>query len=274
MKNYGIIDAHCHIFPDAIAKKATDSIDIFYGISKTGIIDCCAFVGTAKNLIDQCTETGVERCVVTSVATTPHHAQSINNYIASEVTLYPEKFIGLGSLHPESNSLEEDAEHLAETGLHGVKLHPDIQKFKVDDPKVIRIFEICNEKGLPVLLHTGDSRFDNSNPDRVEKILKRFPELTIIGAHLGGWSIWEDAYKTLSQYPNFYVDTCSSFYALSPDTTKRIFEAYGTDKVIFGTDFPMWRQQDDLEYLMKLNLSEGELTDILHNNILRALNIK
>ena len=45
MKKFKIIDAHCHIFPDAIAQKATDSIDLFYGISKSGIIDRCAFVG-------------------------------------------------------------------------------------------------------------------------------------------------------------------------------------------------------------------------------------
>ncbi len=271
MKNFKIIDSHCHIFPDPIAQKATDSIDLFYGMSKSGIIDKCAFVGTAENLIKQCDETGVERCVVTSVATTPHHAQSINTYIADEVHKHPDRFIGLGSLHPESESVEEDANHLIDLGLHGVKLHPDIQNFKVDDPKVIRIFEICNEKKLPVLLHTGDSRFDNSNPERVEKILKMFPELTIIGAHFGGWSVWEEAYPVLSQYENFYVDTCSSFYALSKETTKKIIDAYGTDKVIFGTDYPMWKQREDLEYLMDLGLSDSELSDILHNNILRAL---
>ncbi len=271
MNNYKIIDAHCHIFPDAIAQKATDSIDIFYGISASGIIDKCAYVGTADNLIKQCDETGVERCVVTSVATTPHHAQSINTYIADEVNTHPDRFIGLGSLHPESETLEEDAEHLVELGLHGVKLHPDIQNFKVDDPKVIRIFEISNKKNLPVLLHTGDSRYDNSNPERVEKILKMFPSLTIIGAHFGGWSVWEDAYPILSKYENFYVDTCSSFYALSKETAKKIIDAYGTDKVIFGTDYPMWKQREDFEYLFDLGLNDSELRNILYNNILKVL---
>ena len=273
MKDFKIIDAHCHIFPDAIAQKATDSIDIFYGMSNSGVIDGCAFVGTTENLIKQSDETGVERCVVTSVATTPHHAQSINTYIACEVQKHPDRFIGLGSLHPDSETLEEDAEHLTELGLHGVKLHPDIQNFKVDDPKVIRIFELCKQKNLPVLLHTGDSRYDNSNPERVEKILKMFPSLTIIGAHFGGWSVWEDAYPVLSQYENFYVDTCSSFYALPKETTKKIIDAYGTDKVIFGTDYPMWKQQEDLEYLFDLGLTDSELRTILYNNILKVLRI-
>ncbi len=272
-KDFKIIDSHCHIFPDAIAEKATASIDTFYGMSESGIIDGCAFTGTAENLIKQCDENKIEKCVVTSVATTPHHAQSINAYISREVALYPGRFIGLGSLHPESENIEEDLAHLIELGLHGVKLHPDIQNFKVDDPKVIKIFEHCNEKGLPVLLHTGDSRFDNSNPDRIEKILKMFPDLTIIGAHFGGWSVWEEASQKLSKYTNFYVDTCSSFYALEKATAKKIIEAYGTNKVIFGTDFPMWRQDKDLEYLFSLGFSENELQDILYNNILKALKI-
>ncbi len=270
-KNFRIIDSHCHIFPEKIAQKATDSIDSFYQISESGVINGCGFVGTAKTLIKQCDASGVAKCLVTSVATTPHHAQSINTFIAKEVELFPERFIGFGSLHPESESLEEDAQHLSELGLKGVKLHPDIQNFKVDDPRVIRIFDICNQKSLPVLLHTGDSRFDNSNPNRVEKILKMFPDLIIIGAHLGGWSVWEEATEKLYKYENFYVDTCSSFYALKREVAKRIIETYGTKKVIFGTDFPMWKQKDELDYLFSLGFNDEELQDILYNNLSKLL---
>lgn len=273
-KDFKIIDSHCHIFPDKIAQKATDSIDIFYGISETGVTDVCGFVGNAKTLIKQCDSVGVNKCLVTSVATTPHHAQSINSFIASEVELFPDRFIGFGSLHPDSESLEEDAEHLVVLGLKGVKLHPDIQNFRVDDPKVVKIFEICNKKKLPVLLHTGDSRYDNSNPNRVEKILIMFPDLTIIGAHFGGWSIWDKAPEILSKYKNLYVDTCSSFYALSKERAREIIDLYGTERVIFGTDFPMWKQDEELEFLFDLGLNENELKNILYNNLAKLLNIE
>lgn len=273
-KKYKIIDSHCHIFPEKIAKKATESTDKFYDICASGIIEGSAFIGTAENLINQCDEAGVEKCLVTSVATTPHHAQSINTFIANEVKLFPDRFIGFGSLHPESEALKEDADHLVELGLKGVKLHPDIQNFKVDDPKVIKIFEICSEKKLPVLLHTGDMRFDNSNPDRVEKILKMFPDLIIIGAHFGGWSVWDKAPEILYKYKNLYVDTCSSFYALSKERAREIIDLYGTDRVLFGTDFPMWKQKDELEFLFNLGLTNDELENILYNNLAQLLNIE
>ncbi len=273
MTNFRITDAHCHIFPDKIAKKASDSIDKFYGISASGLMDGCHYDGTASGLIKQCDANNIEKCVVTSVATTPHHAQSINEYIASEVKLFPERFIGLGSLHPESETLTEDVEHLKNLGLKGVKLHPDIQGFRIDDPKVIKILELCNENDLPILLHTGDSRFDNSNPNRVAPMLEAFPHLTVIGAHFGGWSLWEQASPKLRKYKNFYVDTCSSFYALKKDTARDIIDSYGTDRVIFGTDYPMWRQDEELNYLYSLGLTDEQLQDILYNNIHRALKI-
>ncbi len=272
-KEFKIIDSHCHIFPDKIALKATESTDTFYGITQAGI-KTSDFVGNVQTLLEQCESTGVDKCLVTSVATTPHHAQSINSFIAREVELHPDKFIGFGSLHPDSENLTADIEHLIEIGLKGVKLHPDIQNFKADDPKVLKIFELCDKHGLPVLVHTGDYRFDNSNPDRIENVLKAFPDLTIIGAHFGGWSVWDEAAQKLTKYKNFYVDTCSSFYTLEKKTAKRLIEAYGTNRVIFGTDFPMWRQKDELDYLFSLGLTDTELENILRKNLLRVLKLQ
>ena len=273
MKDYKIIDSHCHIFPDKIAEKATKSTDKFYGMTDSGI-ETSDYIGNVSTLLQQCEEQHIYKCVVTSVATTPHQVRSINEYTANEVALHPDKFIGLGAMHPESEDLEGDADHIIELGLRGVKLHPDIQNFKIDCPNALKIFEICEKKGLPVLVHTGDSRFDNSNPDRVINVLNKFPNLVMIGAHLGGWSVWEEASKKLSGYKNFYVDTCSSFYALKKETAKRIIETYGIDKVIFGTDFPMWSAKKELDYLFSLGFTEKELENILHNNILKVLKIE
>ena len=39
-------------------------------------------------------------------------------------------------------------------GLKGVKLHPDMQQFKIDDYRMLKIYELCEGK-LPILIHTG-----------------------------------------------------------------------------------------------------------------------
>lgn len=48
-------------------------------------------------------------------------------------------------------------EHLLELGLKGVKLHPDMQGFALNDPKAMKLYELVGGR-VPFLLHTGDPR--------------------------------------------------------------------------------------------------------------------
>lgn len=265
MKNYNIIDAHCHIYPEKIAQKATDSTDKFYGVTHA------PFHGTTKELIEQSEISGVSKMLVQSVATTEKQVSSINHFIADEVKKYPDKFIGFGTLHPNSSDLERDINELISLELKGVKLHPDIQNFKIDDYRCLKIYELCEKYHLPILMHTGDSRFDNSNPNRLLPVMEIYTDLTVIGAHFGGYSIWEEASEKLSKLPNLYVDTCSAFFALKKETALKIIRRYGADKVIFATDYPMWRQKDELDYIMSLGLTDDELEKIFSSNILKIV---
>ena len=128
VNGFEVIDAHCHIYPEKIAEKAVRGTDKFYDIVSK-------FKGTASELIEQKAFNGVDKFVVQSVATTPHQVKSINEFVAKEVELYGDFIVGLGTLHPESQTIKEDVLHLIELGLKGVKLHPDIQNFKIDEER-------------------------------------------------------------------------------------------------------------------------------------------
>ena len=183
--NYPIIDCHCHVYPDKIADKAVESIRSFYDIDM-------GYDGRASTLIKEGNKNGVKHFIVFSVATTPKQVQAINSFIARTVDESGGAMTGLGSLHPDSENIEEDYIHLKSLGLKGVKLHPDFQKIAIDDERCREIYELCRGE-LPVLLHTGDYRYDYSNPDRLVRILNEYPDLTVIGAHFGGWSVWDEA---------------------------------------------------------------------------------
>lgn len=258
-KAYKIVDCHCHVYPDKIAQKASDSISKFYNLP-------VRLDGRAQTIKRLAREAGITKSIIFSVATKPSQTRSINEFIASEAAECGDMFAGLGTLHPDSDDLEGDMRRLLDLGLRGVKLHPDIQGFKLDDYRCLKIYEICEREGVPVLLHTGDSRFDNSNPNRLKPLLEIFTDLKFIGAHLGGYSVWESACEMLSGHDNFYADCSSSLYALTPEDALRIIRSYGADKVMFGTDFPMWEPAGELERLFKLDLSEDELEQILWKN--------
>ena len=262
-----IIDAHCHIYPEKIAAKAVNGTDTFYGENSVG-------KGTVEDLLEREQKAGVDRFIVQSVATTPHQVASINNFIANEVSKNPVNFTGLGTLHPESEDIKADVQNLISLGLKGVKLHPDIQRFKLDDYRCLKIYELCEENDLPVLIHTGDNRYDFSNPNRMVPILETYEKLTVIGAHLGGWSIWNEAVEAYKNFGNFYVDCSSSFNYIDKDTAKRVIRTYGAEKVLFGTDYPMWDAKTELEYLLSLSLDEYEIKCILNMNAKKLFNLE
>lgn len=259
INNIYTIDAHCHIYPEKIAERAVAGTDNFYGENSVG-------TGTVDNLIALGRDAGVDHFIVQSVATTPHQVKSINEFIHREVELSNGLMTGLGTLHPDSEDVKGDIKHLLELGLKGVKLHPDIQAFKIDDYRCLKIYELCEEYSLPVLMHTGDNRYDYSNPNRLLPILDIYKGLTVIGAHLGGWSIWEEAVDVYRDMPNFYVDCSSSFPYLEKEKAREIIKKYGANKVLFGTDYPMWSPKSEIEYFLSLSLDENEICSILNMN--------
>lgn len=264
-KKYHIIDAHCHIYPDKIAVKASESTGHFYGISMYAD-------GTVATLIEKADKAGIDRCLIHSVATSPKQVSSINHFIADSVTSGNGRFIGFGALHPDSEDMAADVNEVISLGLLGVKVHPDIQGIAADDERFMKMYEELEGK-LPLLIHCGDKRYDMSNANRIERIVDSFPKLTVICAHFGGYSVWEDSVKVLAGKPNVYVDTCSSMPFLTDEKIRKYISAYGEDRVLFGTDYPMWEGKSEVDRLLSLGLSEQTLEGIFHANLEKLLGI-
>ena len=261
-----IINAHCHIYPEKIASKAVLGIRDFYDLDMS-------LNGTVNDLIKDGDKVGVTHYLIHSVATTPKQVKSINEFISSEVNAHPDLFTGFGSLHPDSDDIQRDFDYLIELGLKGVKLHPDFQRFALNEKRAYKIGEVINEGDVPVLIHCGDFRYNYSNPEQLKPFLEKFPNLTVIGAHFAGWSVWEKATNELSGIPNLYVDLSSSLYDLTPETALRLIHEYGADKVLWGTDYPMWDSVSEMQYFNKLALTDDEKSKILYENAAKILNI-
>ncbi len=262
---YEIIDSHTHIFPEKMSENATVAIGKFYDLPMR---NC----GSSINLIESGKKIGVSKYLVCSAATTPHQISSINNFIAEECRLHPE-FVGLGTTHPNTEDLTGDIEQIKKLGLKGVKLHPDFQTFEADSKEAFRIYEQI-EGVLPLLIHCGDPRFDYSSPRRIANICKNFPKLKLQASHLGGWEQWEEALECLSGFENVLFDTCSSVAFLPKEVTVKMIRTYGVENCAFGTDFPMWKHDDELELLLGLGFTEEENRLILAENFKRFMNIE
>lgn len=262
-----VINAHCHIYPEKIASKAVEGIRDFYDLNMS-------LNGKTDDLIRDGNKVGVVHYLVHSVATTPKQVKSINEFISDEVNAHPDLFTGFGTLHPDSDDIEGDFNHLLDLGLKGVKLHPDFQLFALNEKRAFDLGEVINEGDVPLLIHCGDFRYNYSNPEQLIPFLDKFPDLTVIGAHFAGWSMWEEATQQLAGRKNLYVDLSSSLYALSSQTANELIHAYGADRVLWGTDYPMWESVSEMEYFDKIDLTDKERSMILYENAAKLLNLE
>ena len=259
-----IIDVHAHVYPDTIAQRAADSIGVFYDIPMH-------LNGTVHELLVSGEAAGIAQHVVCSAAVTPSRVRSVNDYLIGVSQAYPEKFITFGTMHVEFEDVEKELDRIKAAGLKGVKLHPDFQHFCLDDEKAIAMFQAMAERNLPALIHTGDQRYPYSEPARMARVLDAVPNLKAICAHLGGWSVWNEAWRTLAGRPGVWVDTSSSLYAIKPEDAAEVIRHYGVDRVFFGTDYPMWNPAEEVQKFLRLPLNAEEQEKILHLNFEKFL---
>ena len=261
-----IIDAHAHIYPEKIASKATRAIGDFYDIEME------MPAGTSERLIAEGRKAAITRFLVHSCATKSQQVRSINEFIKGEMDKYPQ-FIGFMTLHQDLTEEEINNEVIwcLDNGFKGVKLHPDFQKFYIDSKEAEKFYRAVGDR-LPILFHAGDDRYEFSKPERLANMAKKYPKVNFIGAHFGGYRCWEevDVYKGLD---NVYFDTCSSLPFITAEYARKIMDKLGVEKFFFGTDFPMWDAEREMERFNNIKMTDSEREGVLAGNVKKLLKL-
>ena len=143
----------------------------------------------------------------------------------------------------------------------------------MDDERLFEAYDYMQGK-VPLLLHAGDYRYDFSHPRRIQRICRMFPNLLVIGAHFGGWSVYDEGVKYLLNEENCMVDTSSTSGFTTPEKFAELIHTFGEDRLLFGTDFPMWYTKRELERFMAVKLSDTQREKILYTNAAEILKIK
>ena len=258
-----IIDFHTHVYPNAIAHKAAQSIRDFYEIGDTDLD------GTVDLLLETGAAAGITRYVILPVGLKPDHVGHINDFIYQQ-TLQHREFTGFGTLHAGMADLTDECQRILDLGLRGIKMHPDSQEFSIDDPRLFPAYEILQGRA-PVILHMGDTRYDYSHPRRLRRALDLFPKLEVIAAHFGGYSMQEVAYQELKD-KQCYFDISSSMMFMGDGVPEKYIRAYGAERFVYGTDFPLWDPRTEVPRFLDLKLTADELEQIAYKTALHILN--
>ena len=260
-----IIDIHTHIYPDKIARKATDSVRDFYQLEGSIQMD-----GTVEMLLDQGAKAGISRFVVLPVSNTPNRVHSINSFLLEQAKAH-DCFIGFGTVHAEMEGLSEEVDWILTNGLKGIKMHPDSQRFPIDDLRLYPVYDAIQGK-IPVLLHMGDPRYNYSHPVRLRKILDTFPKLEVIAAHFGGYRMFHTAQELLWD-TDCVFDISSAMMFMEKGMPERYINNYGAERMAYGTDYPLWDPVTEVKRFQELNLTASQFDQIAHKTAERILKL-
>jgi predicted TIM-barrel fold metal-dependent hydrolase len=176
-----------------------------------------------------------------------------NDYLASLVRLYPDKFIGFGSVNPRyrgvAAAVKELERMILDLKLTGLKLYPMYDYYSPDDRELVfPIFDKAQELGIPVTVHMGTSTarhtcLDYAKPILLDVVGQEFPDLKLIIAHAGlPWL--DECISICARHPNFYMDLSYMSVILSREELFRFLDRckrWGVPltRICWGTDYPL-----------------------------------
>jgi predicted TIM-barrel fold metal-dependent hydrolase len=279
-----IVDFHTHVFPPQIKKNRNKYIErdpcfaILYSDPK-------AKMATAEELIASMDEAGVDISVILNIGWTTHElCLETNDYIIDSVSRYPQRLVGFCAVQPQSSKAAvAEIERCAQAGIRGVgEMRPDIQLFDLGDEVVMEpLVEVLRKHQLVLLLHASEPVGHDYpgkggiTPDMLYPFITSFPDLTLVCAHWGGglpfYALMPEVKKAIS---NVYFDTAASPFLYTPQVYNHVISLVGTDKILFGSDYPLLAPSRLLEEIKALDLPEETKNLILSGNAQRLLGIK
>ncbi len=260
-----LIDFHTHCFPDKLAPRAMDTLSFVAGGLRPNTD------GTVSGLRRSMKENGVDISIVLHIATNAHQQKNVNDFAAS---INSPDIVSFGSVFPDSPDAMEELDRIKDLGLRGVKLHPDYQRFFVDDPKYKPLYRKISSLGLITVFHAGlDYGFAppyHATPERMAKALEWF-DTPVVAAHWGGIGCGEGVLDRLCGR-NIYFDISFGYGQMPKYYAEKIIEKHGADKLLFGTDSPWHTADMELRMLSTLGLGEEDMAKITHINAQKLLN--
>lgn len=264
-----ICDAHIHLFPERLMDAI---LEWFVQQGWT-----MPFRHSTETILKHLESIGVNSAFVLGYVHKKDMAHGINLWIKEQCTKHP-WLHPFAALHQEDEHLEENlSQALDDWNFAGAKIHSFVQKVAANDRRLWPMYQMLHNRRKGVVLHISGMPVETpfTQVDTLIGVLKTFPNLKVIIAHMGLPHQFSKSAKLAANYPNVYLDTAFIFgnprFPVQEEWLMAI-EANPT-KYIFGTDFPImdYSPEDALNTINQLPLSENIRTQLLWDNAMRFL---
>ncbi|MGR6520262.1 amidohydrolase family protein (plasmid) [Rhodococcus erythropolis] len=261
-----IIDAHCHVWPDEIARKVLADRPVGLDPVHDGTLD-----GLRRTMDNA----GIDMAMTLAVANAGRTVWRTNEFVGQ---VDRTRFIPFGTVHPDL-SIDENLAALRNNGIVGVKLHPLFQTVAFADVRTQEILTALAENDIPVIAHVGSGGNEDQNrrgaPKDLHDMIGAIPDLRLIAAHYGGYQVLDEAEKW-SVGASIHLETSwpPSMGTLPRDRIVDIIRRHGADRVVYGSDWPMTDPATEIAGIKALGLTPQEERGVLGENLARLLRLE
>ncbi len=195
---------------------------------------------TTERLIQEMDAAGVRYGIIGGA----HHPYSHtpNDWVAEQAAKYPDRLIPIAGVNAELGmKAVRELEYLVkEKGFRGLRIFPYGHKLPPNHAIFYPLYAKCIELNIPVQMQVGHTAAmlpsEVGRPIYLDEVAMHFPELKIVGAHIGyPWT--DEMIAVCWKHPNVYVDTTAHYPRHFERTFVHYMNTYGQDKVIFGTSY-------------------------------------
>ena len=198
--------------------------------------------------------------------------------IQETVAEYPERFYALAGINPEEGmkGVRRLEKAVKEMGFKGAHVYPHWFKTPPNDRIYYPFYAKCVELDIPIEIQIGHSAQtflpSVAHPMTLDDIAIYFPELKIVGIHIG-WPWVEQALAVALKHPNVYLGSDAHAPKYWDPKFVHFLKTRGKDKVIFGTDFPIISFERAMTEIQQYNLSEEIQQKFLRDNAIRIFQL-
>lgn len=241
---------------------------------------------TKSGLLERMDKLGIDRAVLWYIGLDYEETVVNNNWIASLVRRHPDRLIGFTCVYPldVDGALKELKRCIDLPEFKGLKMHPSVQNFKMNDPSVLRVVREAKEYNIPLVLHVttaasepltaAEARRIQQQRDESEEghlsaskwlwdVIKTYNSPKVIAAHMGG------LYEPRIQESTITFQTTGA----CTEAIEYAYETVGAERVIFGSDFPFFEISDEIAKIRKAKIPSAAKKKILGDNAEKLLKL-
>ena len=202
-----------------------------------------------------------------------------NEEVAEQVDAAPDRLRGLATvdLNKPMEAVREIRKWVDGKRFVGVRVVPWLWGLPPDDRRYYPVYAACVDAGVPFCTqigHTGPLLTSETGRPLpyLERVMLDFPELVVVGGHVG--FPWIDELLTMTiKFPNFHVDTSAYAVHRLPPAFIEYMKGPGRSRVMFGTNWPMLSPARCLEKIDELGLDDDNREAFLSGNARRVFNL-